>query len=161
MKKSKLLNTKVVLDNNIKFPRLIQFTNQEETKFPISLLDEDILNAKSVEYLINRIIYDALRSGRIAGSDLKNNIYFDSITEQDIEKYPPNYVDGEIYNVIDKPITIGGQYMLLQFGYQDVIKTNYYISFPKLKTELSKNEGNLLSFDDNGDLYCSLYWLNN
>ena len=75
MKKSKLINTKVILDNSVKFPRLVQFTNEEETRSLLSLLDEDILNAKSVQYLISSILYEALRNGQLAGSELLNNKY--------------------------------------------------------------------------------------
>lgn len=159
MKKSKLINTKVILDNSVKFPRLVQFTNEEETRSLLSLLDEDILNAKSVQYLISSILYEALRNGQLAGSELLNNKYFMSITEDDITNYPPNIVDGEAYNVIDKPITIGNSYILLQFGLNDVIKTNYYINITNIKPKLSSKEGNLLFYDEEG-LYCANYWLN-
>ena len=159
MKKSKLINTKVILDNSVKFPRLVQFTNEEETRSLLSLLDEDILNAKSVQYLISSILYEALRNGQLAGSELINNKYFTAITEEDIANYPPNIVDGNVYNVIDKPIIIGNPYILLQFGLNKIIKTNYYISMNMVKTKLSSKEGNLLFYDEEG-LYCATYWLN-
>lgn len=79
--------------------------------------------------------------------------------------YPPRQIDGRDYDPLTNPVIMTYPYLVLQFGQvtSDSFTTytfNDYLSLQPILNSmvLSSEEGNMLTRDDNGLLYCSGIW---
>ena len=105
---------------------------------------------------------DKLGEFNLADPRIKT-IFVASLTEEIAAEYKPRLVDGKEYDRLTNPVKLGEPYLIECFGSetQDPSKDfryNDYISvLPMVNSfTLSPKEGNILSRDENGYLYCSL-----
>lgn len=95
--------------------------------------------------------------------ELLYGLYVSSITDEQIEKYPPNYVDWKEYNSVSNPVKNGGDYYILFYKLYSTLDEHivhtYYISLAKMSStvSISSKEDNLLINEDDG-LYVSIDW---
>lgn len=95
--------------------------------------------------------------------ELLYGLYIENITEEQIQQYPPNYVDWKKYDSVSNPVNKGGNYYILFYKLYSTLDEHivhtYYISLAKMSStvSISSKEGNLLT-DENDGLYVSIDW---
>lgn len=107
---------------------------------------------------------DADKVGEFNLSDPRiKTIFVASATDQIFTDYPPRQVDGQDYDRLTNPVTVGEPYLIECFGNEtddpsSSFRYNDYISvLPMVNSfTLSPKEGNILERDENGYLYATL-----
>lgn len=93
-------------------------------------------------------------------------VFIEKADENTTVNYPCRLIDHTFYNEVTNPVRIGEPYFILEYSADnDDVSTNFryndYISLrPILKgVVLSTEEGQILTKDEQGNLYCSINWI--